>query len=78
MKNFALTNKANTVSDFKENDFEKTLIVANSTIENAIFRLDKGGMQILLVVSDDLELIGTITDGDIRRGLLKGLELKSL
>ena len=77
MKNFALTNKANTVSDFKENDFEKTLIVANSTIENAIFRLDKGGMQILLVVSDDLELIGTITDGDIRRGLLKGLELKS-
>ena len=71
MKNFALTNKANTVSDFKENDFEKTLIVANSTIENAILRLDKGGMQILLVVSDDLELIGTITDGDIRRGLEK-------
>tara|TARA_A100001011_G_scaffold395883_1_gene492155 strand:+ start:792 stop:1925 length:1134 start_codon:yes stop_codon:yes gene_type:complete len=76
-ENFTLSNNAKTVSDFKENNWKKTLISEKSSIECAISSLDKAGMQILLVVSDSRELIGTITDGDIRRGLLRGLELKN-
>lgn len=34
-------------------------------------------MQIALVVNDEDKLIGTLTDGDIRRALLKGLDLNS-
>ncbi len=34
-------------------------------------------MQILLVVSEGGKLVGTITDGDIRRAFLKGLKLES-
>ena len=31
--------------------------------------------QSLLVIDDDLKLVGTLTDGDIRRGLISGFEL---
>lgn len=49
----------------------------NSTIKEALKIIDGGAMQIALVVEDNDKLIGTITDGDIRRGLLKGLDLDS-
>ena len=39
--------------------------------------IDKGGQQIALVVDDSEILIGVITDGDIRRFLLKGNKLES-
>jgi Mg/Co/Ni transporter MgtE len=48
-----------------------------STIKEALSIIDKGSMQIAIVVDDDDKLIGTVTDGDIRRGLLKGLSLDS-
>ena len=37
----------------------------------AIRNLDESAMQIALVVTADGTLVGTITDGDIRRGLLR-------
>ena len=37
--------------------------------------IDRGAAQIALVVDDQMRLLGTLTDGDIRRGLLKGLTL---
>jgi len=48
-----------------------------ATIEEAIERLDQAALQIVLVLSPEGKLIGTITDGDIRRGLLRGLDLGS-
>ena len=35
--------------------------------------IDKGGYQIALIINRDNKLIGTLTDGDIRRALLKGI-----
>lgn len=49
----------------------------NSTIKEALAIIDKGALQIALVVDENDKLLGTITDGDIRRGLLKGLDLNS-
>jgi len=49
----------------------------NASIEEALKVIGDGAMQIALVVDKSDKLIGTLTDGDIRRGLLKGLDLKS-
>lgn len=53
------------------------LLATTAKIGDAIAALDRTGLQIILVVDPDDGLIGTITDGDIRRGLLKGRTLKS-
>lgn len=54
----------------------KELLVSPQTpIREAIQKLDAGAMQIVLVVDDKEQLLGTVTDGDIRRGILKGLAL---
>ena len=49
----------------------------NSSIKDALTIIDKGAMQIALIVDENDKLLGTLTDGDIRRGLLKGLNLDS-
>ena len=48
-----------------------------ATIEQAIQCLDATGVQIVLIIDDKNKLVGTVTDGDIRRALLRGLSLKS-
>lgn len=53
-------------------------LMPSSTIKEALKIIDSGAMQIAIVVDENDTLIGTITDGDIRRGLLNGLELSSL
>lgn len=37
--------------------------------------IDNSSLQFAAVVDEDLHLLGTVTDGDIRRGLLKGISL---
>ena len=39
--------------------------------------IDKAALQFALVVSEGNHLLGVVTDGDIRRGLLRGLELSA-
>ena len=60
-----------------ENIWRQALLPANATIQQAIRNLDQVAIKIVLVVNDADELEGTISDGDIRRGLLKGLDLNS-
>lgn len=48
-----------------------------ATIKEALAIIDSGAMQIALIVDASDKLLGTLTDGDIRRGLLKGLDLNS-
>jgi dTDP-glucose pyrophosphorylase len=55
--------------------FSKIKLSIDSTIKEALMIIDSGAMQIALVVDSNNKLIGTITDGDIRRGLLNGLSL---
>lgn len=57
--------------------WRKALLPANATLQQAIRNLDETALQITLVVSSGGALLGTITDGDIRRGLLRGLNLNS-
>jgi dTDP-glucose pyrophosphorylase len=65
------------VKDKEEPIWQKTLLSETALIEDAIRNLDASAMQICLVSNATKQLVGTITDGDIRRGLLKGLQLSS-
>lgn len=57
--------------------WRRTLLTAEATLRDAIANLQETSMQIALVVTPEEELLGTVTDGDIRRGLLQGLDLSS-
>jgi dTDP-glucose pyrophosphorylase len=57
--------------------WQKAILPAHSTLEQAIRNLNQVAIKIVLVVNDKGELEGTISDGDVRRGLLKGLNLNS-
>jgi len=58
-------------------DIQNIKLSKNASIEEALKVIGDGAMQIALIVDKSDKLIGTLTDGDIRRGLLKGLDLKS-
>ena len=60
-----------------EEIWRRAIISAHSTIEQVIRNLNQSGIKIVLVVNEKDELEGTISDGDIRSGLLKGLNLNS-
>jgi dTDP-glucose pyrophosphorylase len=53
------------------------LLPVDSDLRQAIRNLDETGLQIVLAVAADGTLLGTLTDGDIRRGLLRGLDMSS-
>lgn len=57
--------------------WRQAIIPAKSTIQDVILNLDQVAIKIVLVINDEGELEGTISDGDIRRGLLKRLTLNS-
>lgn len=50
---------------------EKILVSESDNIQKALKKLNENSMQILFVVGKNNKILGTITDGDIRRGLIK-------
>ncbi len=57
--------------------WRRALLPESATVRDAIHNLDDSSLQIVLVVSTTGVLLGTLTDGDIRRGLLRGMTLDS-
>lgn len=55
---------------------ENLFINSKHTMKEALEVIDQGAKGVVLVVDETKRLIGTITDGDIRRALLKGKSLK--
>lgn len=56
-------------------DWRSVCVAPETPLQEVIRRINDTAKQIALVVSADGKLMGTITDGDIRRGLLRGLGL---
>ncbi|MCT1532643.1 nucleotidyltransferase family protein [Sphingobacterium daejeonense] len=55
-------------------DLNKYLINNDQTVREALIKLDKlGSSPILFVVKEENILIGALTDGDLRRGFIRGL-----
>ena len=57
-------------------EYNKILMLDDGSILDAIKRIDGARLQIALVVDSDDKLMGTVTDGDIRRGILEGISLE--
>lgn len=57
--------------------WHRAILQINSTVEQAVHVLNDTSMRIVLITDASGVLVGTISDGDIRRGLLKGLNLAS-
>mgnify|MGYP000668532137 FL=1 len=53
------------------------LVAPTTSIREAIGVIDRGAAQIALVTEADQRLVGTLTDGAIRRALLRGIDLES-
>jgi len=57
--------------------WSSAILPVDSNIEQVIRVLNEVALKIALVTDSEGVLVGTISDGDIRRGLLKGLNLTS-
>lgn len=53
--------------------WKQALISPQATVGDAIRAIDQSRIQIAIVVDQRGVLLGTVTDGDVRRGLLRGL-----
>jgi predicted transcriptional regulator len=57
--------------------WEKALLPINANLQQVITNLNEKSFKIVIIVNSDRVLVGTITDGDIRRGLLQGMGMES-
>lgn len=58
-------------------DIKKCLVVEDASIQEAAGAIQDGGKGICLMVDPGNQIIGSITDGDLRRGLLRGRQVQS-
>lgn len=58
-------------------DFERYILPDTAIIKDALVALDRNSDDVLtlFIVSPDGKMLGTLTDGDVRRGLIQGKEL---
>jgi dTDP-glucose pyrophosphorylase len=59
-------------------NINRIFISADASIQEAIKVIDSGAVKIALVLDDDGQLIGTVSDGDIRKSILKKKNLSGL
>lgn len=59
-------------------DISELCVTPLATLREVITLIDHTGMQIAFVVDDHKRFLGTITDGDVRRSLLRGGDLSAL
>ena len=64
------------VTDLNRTSVRQLSLSESATVRDVIAVIDQSGAQIALITDDD-HLIGLITDGDIRRALLRGESLES-
>jgi len=60
-----------------DNTWRKAILPATATLQDVISNMNMSSLRIVLVANEQGLLEGTVSDGDIRRGLLKGLTLNS-
>ncbi len=59
------------------NNFNDFLIRDNISVEEAMRVIDHHGFRVLLVTDNDKRLLGSLSDGDIRRFILRGGSIKT-
>jgi dTDP-glucose pyrophosphorylase len=70
-------NAQSNISLKAEDNWREAILRPESTLQDVITNLNEVAIRISLIVGESGEFLGTISDGDIRRGLLRGLDLNS-
>lgn len=52
------------------------LVTARGSIRDAMRAIDEGAVMLAVAIDDDRRLVGIVSDGDIRRALLRGADLE--
>ena len=58
-------------------NFYKNIIFPGQTLKEALKKMEQNFYKCLIVVDNDNKLLGTITDGDIRRAIIKGAKFST-
>ena len=61
----------------KNKKINNIILNKNNSIFDAVRKLNKSDFQVCLVLNEKLKLLGTITDGDIRRAIIKKIDFKN-
>ncbi|MEM6387454.1 MAG: nucleotidyltransferase family protein [Pseudomonadota bacterium] len=59
----------------KSDELKKLVVGPDASLRAAIEAIDRSKRQIALVVDTNDRLVATVTDGDVRRGILRGVDL---
>lgn len=59
-------------------DWRRAVVDAQSTLAETLEVIMNSGYQIALIVGENDKLVGVVTDGDVRRALLRGVELEAV
>ena len=62
---------------FQKKKIERNIVKHKAKIKEILKILNKTGLRIVYVIDNNSNFIGTINDGDIRRGFLKGFSLSN-
>tara|TARA_B100001989_G_C24474839_1_gene431205 strand:- start:5 stop:1048 length:1044 start_codon:yes stop_codon:yes gene_type:complete len=57
-------------------NYKNLIIKENQTIEEALKKINENGINFIMVISKEDKLSGVLTDGDLRRQFLKGINIK--
>lgn len=63
-----------TVGNIMHSGDENPLVHSDTTVQDALFVITDKGLGAVSVVDNDGKMLGVLTDGDIRRGLSKGVD----
>lgn len=58
-------------------DWKQVVVTPQTTTKDALIHLDAAALRVVLVCDDAMLLVGVLTDGDVRRGLLRGIGLET-
>ena len=56
--------------------YKQVLIRPDTPLREAIKQMDIAALQVLVVVDDEDRLLGIVTDGDVRRAIINGIDFK--
>ena len=59
------------------NNWKKAILKQSATMREAIDVLNLQSLRIVMIIDNEKRLVGTVTDGDIRRGLVNGMGMDS-
>lgn len=57
--------------------FRNVIVTPQTLLRDAISRIDSSGLQVALVLHDDGRLAGMLSDGDVRRAILRSCDLNT-